>query len=335
MVTAASVLCRQHALDLPALPVALPFDGHAFWRYTLITGLIPALPTLLLLPFLPESPVWKARSAAGTLKRPSFAELFAPAFRRTTITTTILFACCYAAAFGAIQLTPPIISRGVPELSSERKVLKPLQDKSEEINKRILAAKAAKDDAALTAARAEWAANRKLVAPALAPFEVVKDRMQFWQETGGLLGRIALAVLAVVVVSRRTLLRIFVIPGLILMPLTFGYLAFQSEPLLRYGLALCTFVTIAQYSYWGNYLPAAFPVHLRGTAGGFAANVGGRMIGTFASLLTTAVVAPMMPGATLFARVACAAAVVGGTVFVIAFITSFFLPEPAYAADQD
>jgi hypothetical protein len=119
------------------------------------------------------------------------------------------------------------------------------------------------------------------------------------------------------------------------MPLTFGYLAFQSEPLLRYGLALCTFVTIAQYSYWGNYLPAAFPVHLRGTAGGFAANVGGRMIGTFASLLTTAVVAPIMPGATPFARVAYAAATVGGTVFVIAFVTSFFLPEPAYAADQD
>ena len=113
--------------------------------------------------------------------------------------------------------------RGVPELSSERKVLEPLQDKSEEINKRILAAKAAKDDAALAKAREEWAANRKLIAPALAPFEVVKDRMQFWQEAGGLLGRIALAVLAVVVISRRTLLRIFVVPGLILMPLTFGY----------------------------------------------------------------------------------------------------------------
>ena len=188
-----------------------------------------------------------------------------------------------------------------------------MQDKSEAINKRILAAKAAKDDAALAAARQDWAANRKLIAPALAPFEVVKDRMQFWQETGGLLGRIALAVLAVVVVSRRTLLRIFVIPGLILMPLTFGYLAFQSEPLLRYGLALCTFVTIAQYSYWGNYLPRHFPCicangwRLRGQCG-WTHDRHVRLV------TTTAVVAPIMPGATPFPHVAFAAATVGGGV---------------------
>ena len=335
MVTGASAWCLKYAADLPAIPVAAPFDGHAFWRYTLITGLIPALPTLLLLPFLPESPVWKAKRAAGTLKRPSFAELFAPSFRRTTITTTILFGCCYAAAFGAIQLTPPIISRGVPELAKERKELKPFQDASIDINKRLLKAKAAGEESAVAAARADWAANREASKGALAPFEKEKDLMQFWQESGGLLGRVALAILAVIVVSRRTLLRIFVVPGLVLLPLTFGYFAFHSEPMLRYGLALCTFVTIAQYSYWGNYLPAAFPVHLRGTAGGFAANVGGRMIGTFASLLTTVGVAPLMPGDTQFAKVAYAAALVGGVVFLIAFITSFFLPEPAYASDQD
>ena len=116
------------------------------------------------------------------------------------------------------------------------------------------------------------------------------------------------------------------------MPIVFGYAAFQNEVLLRWGLAAAAFMTIAQYSYWGLYLPEAYPVHLRGTAGGFAANVGGRMIGTFAALVTTNLVAPQMPGgapgALTPAQVAYAAAVVGTAVYVIGLITSFWLPEP-------
>ena len=32
--------------------------SHAPWRYTLISGVIPALPLILIRPFLPESPEW-------------------------------------------------------------------------------------------------------------------------------------------------------------------------------------------------------------------------------------------------------------------------------------
>src|SRR5262249_33520285 len=60
---------------LPALPVGDPTNPG--WRYTLMTGLIPALPIALLLPFVPESAVWLERRKAGTLKRPSFGEIFA------------------------------------------------------------------------------------------------------------------------------------------------------------------------------------------------------------------------------------------------------------------
>ena len=56
-------------------------DAHAPWRYTLMSGLFPALPLILIRPFLPESPKWKQKKDDGTLKRPSIAELFAPAFR--------------------------------------------------------------------------------------------------------------------------------------------------------------------------------------------------------------------------------------------------------------
>src|SRR5436190_17564028 len=65
-------------------------DPNAAWRYTLMSGLIPAIPLLVVRPFLPESPAWQAKRVAGTLRRPSIAELFAPELRRTTIITTLM-----------------------------------------------------------------------------------------------------------------------------------------------------------------------------------------------------------------------------------------------------
>src|SRR5256885_558934 len=107
------------------------------------SGLVPAIPLMFLLPLLPESPAWKERRAAGTLKRPSIAQLFQPAFRRTTIATAILFACAYGAAFGAIQMTPQIVPGlvpGLPELAKLRKQVEVAQQKGEdakEMKKRI------------------------------------------------------------------------------------------------------------------------------------------------------------------------------------------------------
>ena len=68
--------------------------------------------------------------------------------------------------------------------------------------------------------------------------------------------------------------------------------------------------TIAQMSFWGNYLPRVYPTHLRGTGESFAANVGGRMIGTYAAYITTSLV-PSMPGAAVPIKLAYAAAIVG------------------------
>jgi hypothetical protein len=98
--------------------------GHEAWRYTLMSGLIPALPLILLRPFLPESPTWQQKKTAGTLKRPSIGELFRPQFRTTTIVTTVMMACVYAAAFGAIQQMPRI----VPGLAEVRTLARPVQE---------------------------------------------------------------------------------------------------------------------------------------------------------------------------------------------------------------
>ena len=128
LVATANGWCITYAASLPALAgfglgIA---DPHAPWRYTLMSGVIPAIPLILIRPFLPESPGWQQKKAAGTLKRPSIAALFSPELRRTTIVTTIMFAMAYGAAFGAIQQIPQIVP-GLPEVREMVQGLPPPQ----------------------------------------------------------------------------------------------------------------------------------------------------------------------------------------------------------------
>jgi hypothetical protein len=69
-----------------------------------------------------------------------------------------------------------------------------------------------------------------------------------------------------------------------------------------------------------------YPTHLRGTGEGFAANVGGRMLGTGIAYVTTTF-AQKLTGAPHL-RLATAAAVVGAFVYVCGIALSFWLPEP-------
>jgi hypothetical protein len=89
-------------------------------------------------------------------------------------------------------------------------------------------------------------------------------------------------------------------------------------------------LTVAQFSFWGNYLPRVYPTHLRGTGESFAANVGGRMIGTSAALLTTTL-ANLMPGGNPSTQLAYAAAIVAFGTYALGFTASFWLPEPMRA----
>src|SRR5262245_38545433 len=156
MATAGYYLSVTYGHLLPAV-----HGGHEAWRYTLMSGIIPALPLILVRPFLPESPIWMEKKRAGTLRRPSFGELFRPQFRTTTIVTTIMMAAAYAAAFGAIQQVPRI----VPGLAEVRALPRAAQEQT-------------------------------------------VSAVQWFQEFGGLSGRILMAYLAVHIVSRRRLLRI-------------------------------------------------------------------------------------------------------------------------------
>lgn len=302
------------------LPNFLSFLGEipnhtAAWRYTLMSGVLPAIPLILVRPFLPESNSWQEKLASGKLRRPSFGELFAPNLRKTTIVTAIMFACSLGAAFGSIQQIPGIVP-GLPEVRAEqKKAVEEAVAKADAEGKKLtpLDKKNISDTVA-----------RKTAA------EVTKV-----QEVGGLIGRFVLAALAVVVVSRRSLLRIFQIPGLILIPLVFGYAAINSLPMLYVGMFLAGFCTVAQLSFWGNYLPLVYPVHLRGTGESFAANIGGRLIGTsMAAVVTFLATANFIPGETLPdgginpTKMAYAAAIVGTAMYVIGTIACFYLPEP-------
>jgi MFS family permease len=287
LVSAANYLASHYSASLPLI-----YGGHSSWRYTLISAVLPAIPLVIIRPFLPESPEWKKRKEAGTLRRPSFAELFAPQYRKTTIVTALLFACGYGAAFGAIQQAPQI----TPALTT------PTQ-----------------------------AEIQKLPPPkrAAAQSEVQKtvSSVQGTQELGGLAGRIALAVLALIIVSRRALLRVFLVPGVFIVPYVFFYPATHDLDMFRIGMFFAGFCTVAQLSFWGNYLPRVYPVHLRGTGEGFAANVGGRMLGTSAAYVTTHL-AVAMPGAAAATRLAYAAAAVALAIYALGLTLSFFLPEP-------
>jgi MFS family permease len=283
--------CVAHAASFPALTAigsGMIANPHAPWRYTLMSGVLPAIPLILIRPFLPESPIWREKRAAGTLRRPSIAALFAPELRRTTIVTTIMFAMAYGAAFGAIQQIPQIVP-GLPEV-------------------------------------------REMVAGTPAPEarqieqRVASDVTKF-QEIGGLAGRVALAWLAVIVVSRRKLIRMFQVPGLILMPIVFAWIATTDLQWLYPGIFLAGFFTVAQFSFWGNYLPRVYPVHLRGTGESFAANIGGRLVGTSFAWLT-ATLAVTANRAYAPTKVALVAAAVGLSVYLVGLIASFWLPEP-------
>jgi MFS family permease len=275
LVTGAYFLAVSWAPLLPAIQ-----GGHEAWRYTLISGVLPAIPLMIIRPFLPESPLWAQHKAAGTLRRPSFAELFQPQYSRTTWVTMIMYAASYGAAFGAIQHLPRI----VPGLAEVLPLARPLQQK-------------------------------------------VVSNVQFFQEIGGLVGRVLLAYLAVRILSRRRLLRVFQVPGLVLVPLVFFGAMDLSVDVLKWGVFAAGLLTVAQFSFWGNYLPRMYPTHLRGTGESFAANIGGRMLGTSAALVTTTL-ANYTPGASPAAKLAFAAGCVATAVYLIGFLSSFFLPEP-------
>jgi MFS family permease len=325
LVAGANILAAKLAAS-QALPAI--YGNHEAWRYTLISGVIPALPLIIIRPFLPESPEWQKKRESGTLKRPSVAALFSPELRRTTILTTIIFAASYGIAFGAIQQLPQILgARVVPAREAG-------QAPSEYGHAAILKEAKAAAATARTDATAKQLEPPKVLAAGRAAAGNTSDaivaNVTFWQEIGGLVGRFLLAVLAVVIISRRALFRVFQIPSLFFVPALFWWISGQlgnegSLGLIKAGIFVAGVLTVAQFSFWGNYIPRVFPMHLRGTGESFAANIGGRIFGTAAAWITLTLSASDKPDP---ARIAIIGACVAGGYALVGAILTQFLPEP-------
>jgi len=255
--------------------------GHSPWRYALLFGALPAIPLMLLRPFLPESTAWREKKDAGTLRRPRLRELFAPRLRRVTLLTTLLVGCCYALAFGMLQHIPALVP-GLPQVAD-------LPPKEQQ----------------------QWV-----------------SWVHVHVDTGALIGRFILAGLVVWFVARRPMLRWLLVIGLGLYPLVFLGPALQDAGVFKYAVLLVTMVVGVQYSYWGNYLPRVFPLHLRGTGESFAHSLGARTFAPFMAL-ATANLATVMPGTSHLLKLAHSMALVAVLVTVIALVASHWLPEPA------
>lgn len=305
-------LAAQYADLLPAI-----HGTHAAWRYTLISGLIPAIPLIIVRPFLPESPAWQKKRQEGTLKRPSIMALFNPELRKTTIVTTLVFATTFGLAFGAIQQNPQILAGHV------------------DVQK------------AVTAAQAEATAKAEADGKTLTPKDlgVIKGNttdkiaagVQGWQEIGGLMGRLLLAFLAVRIISRRALFRVFQIPSLLFVPVLYWWLSNNlktegSLELFRYAIFVAGLLVVGQMSFWGNYIPLIFPVHLRGTGESFAANIGGRVLGTAAAFITLTLSASDKPDP---GKIALMGALVAGAYALVGAVLTAFLPEPGKVDHHD
>jgi hypothetical protein len=102
--------------------------------------------------------------------------------------------------------------------------------------------------------------------------------------------------------------------------------------MLQWGIFLAGLLTVAQFSFWGNYIPLVFPVHLRGTGESFAANIGGRVIGTFAAWLTLTFSDAKPPNP---ANIALVGAYVAGGYALMGAVLSFFLTEPKPDLDSE
>ncbi|HET7810698.1 MAG TPA: MFS transporter [Steroidobacteraceae bacterium] len=254
--------------------------GHSAWRYALLFGALPAIPLILVRPFLPESPAWREKRAAGTLKRPRFGELFEPRLRRVTLITTGLVACCYALAFGMLQHIPRIVP-GLPQIAAL-----PRQQQEQWVT---------------------W--------------------VHVHVDTGALIGRLVLTGLVVWLVARRPMLRGMLWAGLALYPLVFFGPALHDAEVFKYAVLAVTLVVGIQYSFWGNYLPRVFPLHLRGTGESFAISIGARVLAPFTVLATTQL-SNVMPGANPTLKLAHSMAVVAVAVTACALILSRWLPEP-------
>jgi MFS family permease len=151
--------------------------------------------------------------------------------------------------------------------------------------------------------------------------------VHFMQDFGGLVGRFAIAFLAISWLTRRRVLRMFQLPALMLVPILFATAPYLNLTVLACGALLSGVLVNGQVNFIGNYLPQIYPTHLRGTGESFAISIGGRIIGAAAAFLTPWL-SNFTPGADATQKLSFACASIAVVACTLGWLTSHFLVEP-------
>ena len=158
--------------------------------------------------------------------------------------------------------------------------------------------------------------------------EQLVSTVHFFGSLGEVAGRLLLALLVVHVVSQRRLLRLFMIPALIVVPIGFVYASTAGVAALKAASFIGTLLVIAQFSFLGNYLPRLFPTALRGMGESLAVNIGGRVLGTSAAFMTPQLVG-LVPDTDPARQLAIAMAITAVSVLGLGAVLTAWMPEPA------
>jgi hypothetical protein len=150
--------------------------------------------------------------------------------------------------------------------------------------------------------------------------------VQLFQELGTIAGRLLFALLVIRISTQRRLLRIFLVPGLAVFAWAYFFAATHSLVLLKFGIFLAGLFLNAAFSFWGNYLPRMYPTHLRGTGESFALNLGARVLGPVAAVMTTQLINIMPVSGTR--ALAYSAGTVAVLAYCVSLVGSFWLREP-------
>ena len=204
LVAGANVTAAGLAASLPAI-----HGGHEAWRYTLISGVIPALPLIVIRPFLPESPAWAAKRAAGALRGRASRELFGPGLRAHDDRDD-----------DRLRRELRHRLRRDPAAAADPRRAEPRPRRSARRRQRRAGA-----GVATAAARASRRRPSRSCAACRQRHRPGRRTVSSWQEMGGLLGRAVFALIAAWAIARRTLLRFFQIPALVFVPLLFVWVA--------------------------------------------------------------------------------------------------------------
>ena len=309
LVAGANALALKYADQLPAVAVpefltslagVIPeAHQHEGWRYTLMSGLIPALPLILIRPFLPESPFGRkegGRHAEAAQHRRVVRPAVSTNDDRHHVDVRLQLRCGLWSD-PADDTNRPRRARGP---GGRRRQAGPATKENWPSSSRPRSARLKRS--------AGWSAG---------------CCWPFWRSASSAGGNYC---------------DVFQWPDLIIAPVLFLLFATGSLLLMKVGIFVVGLLTVAQFSFWGNYLPRVYPVHLRGTGEGFAANIGGRMIGTSMAYVTNKLAGGLAASdqtldaaakvAAAPANMAYAAAAVAAGVLLFGSILSFFLPEP-------